>query len=182
MSGTIFSICSISAFSAQQGGSKRCRKECNKEQEKRELWQSRSRRCTWSRKLRQSLLQRRVRMRQVARENSEHPVSKVSNLIAQSAGKLVAEGSNQNDAASSSQVWLTDAKLSERARKLAAAATNQDPSFQEFARKLAAENLDINDEDDSKWPHNLRVSRANVPHLEKGLREFETTTQTRARR
>ena len=37
----------------------------------------------------------------------------------------------------------------------------------ERARKLAAENFDINDEDDSEWPHNLRISRANTPHLEK---------------
>ena len=35
----------------------------------------------------------------------------------QSAGKPAAGGSNQNDAASSSQVWLTDAKMSERAKK-----------------------------------------------------------------
>ena len=34
------------------------------------------------------------------------------------------------------------------------------------ARKLAAENSDINDEDSTKWPHNYRMSRANVPHLE----------------
>ena len=33
--------------------------------------------------------------------------------------------------------------------------------------KLAAENFDVNDEDDSKWPHNLRISRANFSHLEK---------------
>ena len=46
-------------------------------------------------------------------------------------------------------MWLTDAKMSER------------------ARKLAAEISDINDEDDSEWPHNCRISRANVPHLEK---------------
>ena len=51
--------------------------------------------------------------------------------------------------------------------KLAAAGTNQDQSFRERARKLAAENSDMNDEDDSKWPHNYRMSRANVPHLEK---------------
>ena len=58
--------------------------------------------------------------------------------------------------------------MSERARKLAAAGTNQDPSFQECAWKLAAENSDINDEDDSKrWPDNYCISRANVPHLEK---------------
>ena len=74
---------------------------------------------------------------------------------------------NQNDAASSSQVWLTDAKMNERAMKLTAARTNQNPSFPERARKLAVENLDINDEDDSKWPHNYRISRADVPNLEK---------------
>ena len=37
----------------------------------------------------------------------------------------------------------------------------------ESARTSAAENLDINDEDDSGWPHNLRISRTNVPQLEK---------------
>ena len=95
------------------------------------------------------------------------PSQQGSNLTGQSAGKPAAVGSNQNDAASSSQVLLTDAKMSERARKLAAAGTNQDPSFQERARKLAAENSDINDEDHSKWPHNYRVSRANVAHFEK---------------
>ena len=59
------------------------------------------------------------------------------------------------------------AKLSERARKLPAV--------------LAAENLDINDQDDSQWPHNLRVSRANVPHLEKvysNLRELKCEPET----
>ena len=91
------------------------------------------------------------------------PSQQFSNLIAHCAGKPAAGGSNQNDAASSSQVWLTDAKLSERAR----AGTNQDQSFQERARKLAAENSDINDQDDSKWPHNCRISRANVPHFKK---------------
>ena len=89
-----------------------------------------------------------------------------SNLTA-SAGKPAAGGSNQNDAASSSQVLLTKARVNERARKLAAARTNQYPSFQERARNFAAENSDINDEDDSKWPHDCRISRANVPHLEK---------------
>ena len=64
-------------------------------------------------------------------------------------------------------MWLKDAKLSERARKLAAAGTNQDLSFQECAKDFAAENSEINDEDDSKWPHKYRISRANVPHLEK---------------
>ena len=57
--------------------------------------------------------------------------------------------------------------MSERTKKLVAAGTNQDQSFQERARKFAAENSDINDEDDSKWPHNHRLSRANVAHFEK---------------
>ena len=75
------------------------------------------------------------------------PSQQGSNLIAQSAGKPAAGASNHNDAASSSQVWLTDAKLSERARKLASVDTNQDQSFPERARKLAAEDFDINAED-----------------------------------
>ena len=44
------------------------------------------------------------------------PCQQRSNLTAQCAGKPAARDSNENDAASSSQVWLTDAKLSERAR------------------------------------------------------------------
>ena len=52
-------------------------KGCNKEQEKNELWQSRSRRWTWSRRLRQAFLQRRVRVHQIVRGYSEHPVNKV---------------------------------------------------------------------------------------------------------
>ena len=170
MSGTICFIRSISAFSVQQAAPERCRQECNKEQGKRELWQSRSRRCTWS--------PRSAASSPTAPSSSASsrpgilraPSQQGSNLIAQCAGKPSAGGSNQNDVASSPQVWLTDAKLSERARKLAAADTNLDQNFPEHARKLAAENLDINDENDSKWPHNLRVSRANTPHLETNSR------------
>ena len=84
-------------------------------------------------------------------------------------GKFAAGGSNQNDAASSSQMWLTDAKIRESARKLAAAGTNLGQSFQERTRKFAAENSDINDEDDSEWAQNYRISRVNVPHFEKVL-------------
>ena len=58
------------------------------------------------------------------------PSQQGSNLIAQCAGKPAASGSNQNDAASSSQVWLTDAKMNERARKLVAVDTSQGQSFQ----------------------------------------------------
>ena len=39
--GIIFSVCSVSAFSALPAAPKRCRKECSKEQEKIKLWQSR---------------------------------------------------------------------------------------------------------------------------------------------
>ena len=49
----------------------------------------------------------------------------------------------------------------------AAADTSQSQSFPESARKLAAENVDINDEAHSKWPRNFRISRAYIPHLEK---------------
>ena len=58
-------------------------------------------------------------------------------------------------------------KVERTCEVFAAVDTSKGQSFSEGARKLAAENLDINDEDDSKWPHNLRVSRANVPHREK---------------
>ena len=75
-----------------------------------------------------------------------------SNLTAQCVGTPAAGRFKSNDAASSCQVWLTGAKMSERARILASADTNQDQSFQERAKKLAAENLDTNDEVDSKWP------------------------------
>ena len=77
MNEIIFSICSISSCSVLQTAPKRCPKECNKDQEKRELLHIRSQRWTWSRILRQALRQLRVRVHQVARRYSEHPVSKV---------------------------------------------------------------------------------------------------------
>ena len=73
------------------------------------------------------------------------PSQQGSNLTAQSAWKPAAGGSNQNDTASSSQVWQIDAKTNDSARKLAAARTNQDLSFEECTRKLAAENSEINE-------------------------------------
>ena len=165
MSGTIFSICSIPAFSAQQAPPKRCRKECNKEQE----------RIVPKSKPSMNLVSRCAASSPTAPSSStpsrpgilRAPSTQGSNLTAQCAGEPATGGSNQNDAASTSQMCLRDAKMSERARKLAAADTNQDKRFQERAGKLAAENFEVNDEDDSKWPHNLRISHANVPHLEK---------------
>ena len=107
---------------------------------------------------------------------------KGSNLIAQCAGKPAAGGSNQNDEASSSQVWLTDSTLSERARKVAAVDTNQDQSFPERARKLAAEKF--------RYQRRGRLEvAAQSPHIScqratprKSLLELATATQAQARR
>ena len=105
------------------------------------------------------------------------PSQQGSNLIV-SAGKLAAGGSNQNDAASRSQVWQRDPEMNERARRLAAAETNQDLSFQECAKKLAAENSEIIDDDDvgvaEQLPH---ISCLRSSSRESPL-EFATTTQT----
>ena len=173
MSGTVFSICSISAFSGQPAAAKRCGKECNKEQEKRKLWTLNMHGLVFQPTL--NLVSQTAASSPTAPSSSASsrpgilraPSQQGSNLIAQCDGKPAAGGFNSKCAALSSQMWLTDAKLSERARKLVAVDTNQDQSFPESARTLAAENLDINDEGESKWPHNLRISRADVPHLEK---------------
>ena len=68
------------------------------------------------------------------------PSRRGSNLKAQCAAKLAAGGvQNQHDAASSSRVWRTDAKLSERAMILAAIDTSQGQCVPESARKVAAD-------------------------------------------
>ena len=113
----------------------RCRKECSEEQEKKELWQSRS----WL-----NLVPRAEASSCTAPSSSASscqgtlgaPSQQRSNLIALSAGPL------------------------------AAADTRQSQSVPEIARTFAAKKFDINDEDHSKWPHNLRVSCADIPHLE----------------
>ena len=66
-------------------------------------------------------------------------------------------------------MWQADAMTNGSARRLAAAAAtgiNQHLDFQASARRLAAENSDIID-DDTEWPNNYRLSRAYVPVLEK---------------
>ena len=115
MSGKIFSICSISAFSALPVAPKWCQKECKQEQEK----------------------------------NCGKVEANVEPGLAY-CGKLF-HSAEFECIKSSGDTQSTQPAL----------------SFQECARKLAAENSDINDEDDPKWPHNYRISRANVPHLEK---------------
>ena len=149
MSGTVFFFCSKSAFLAQQAAPERCRKECNKEQDKKELWHSRSRRWTWFRVLWQAAPS------SSASSRSGDTQSTRSTRFESQQHSLCMEtcrwSSNHNDAASSSQVWLTDAKLRERARKLAAVDTSRGQRFPESARKRAAQNLDIIDEASTKW-------------------------------
>ena len=82
------------------------------------------------------------------------------------AGRLVAEHSNQNDAASSSQVWQSDAKTNASAGRLAATETNQKLDFQASVGRLAAEGSGIVDVD-LVWPNDFQISVACVPHLEK---------------
>ena len=101
------------------------------------------------------------------------PSQQGSNHTAQCAGKPAVGSSNRNDAASISQmwltdaklsasisqVWLTDAKLSERAMKLGAVDTSEGQSLPENAR-------DINDEA-TRSGRKISAYLANVPHLEK---------------
>ena len=175
MSGTIFSICATLPISALPAALKRCRKGYRKKGQERIVAKS---------KPTLKLVSRSAASSPAAPSSSvsnrpgilRAPSKQGSNLTTKGAGKLAAGGSNQNYAASSSQVWLTDAKTNDITRKLAAAGTNHDQSFQQRTRKFAAEKSEINDED-TEWPHSYRMSRANVPHL-----EFATTTQTQTRR
>ena len=82
------------------------------------------------------------------------------------AGKPAAEYSNQNDTASSSQVWQSDVKPNLSAERPAATETNQHLDMLARAEKPAAKGLDIVDVD-SEWPNNFQISVAYVPHLEK---------------
>ena len=65
----LFNISNFSSASYPEAMSKRMQEG--------ELWQRRSRRWTWSRVLRQAILQSRVRVHPIAQGYSEHPVSKV---------------------------------------------------------------------------------------------------------
>ena len=183
MNGIIFSICSISAFSAQQAAPKWCRKECNKKQEERELWRSRSRRWTWSRMLRQALLQRRVRVHQIVPGILRAPSQQGSNLTAQSAGKTAAEGSNQNGAASSSQVWLTDAKNERQCEETRCCGNEPGSEFSRMCketcrRKFRHQRRVV----DSEWPNNFHRFRVLRSTPRENLLEPATTTQKRSQK
>ena len=70
----------------------------------------------------------------------------------ESTEKPVARDSNQNDAASSFQVWQKDAERDESTRRLVA---------------LTAKNSESIEGNDTVLPRNFHISTAYVPHLEK---------------
>ena len=82
------------------------------------------------------------------------------------AGRPAAEESNQNDAASSAQVWQSDAKTNASAERPAATETNKNLDFQASAGRPAAEGSGVVNVD-SVWPNNFQMSVDYVPHLEK---------------
>ena len=86
--------------------------------------------------------------------------------LAACAGRTAAEDSNQNDAASSSQVWQSDVESNASAGRLAAEETNQNLDFLASAVKPAADGSGIVDVD-SVRPNNFHMSVARVPHLER---------------
>ena len=82
------------------------------------------------------------------------------------AGKLATEDSNQNDAASGSQVRQSDVKPNASARRPAATENNHILDLSASAGKPAAKGSDIVNVD-SEWPNNDQISAASVPYLEK---------------
>ena len=108
-------------------------------------------------------------MHQTVRGYSEHLVSKVC-FFKRVRGYPVATDSNQNEAASSSQVWQKDAERDESARRLVATATTQDfLNFRESSERLMAfmaEKSESIDGNDTVWSHNFHISTVHVPHLE----------------
>ena len=181
MSGTIFSVCSTLAISALPVALKQCRKECNQKQEKKIVAKS---------KPTLNLVSGYAASSPTAPSSSASsrpevlraPCQEGSNLMAHCAGKPAAGSSNQNDAASSFQVWLSDAKTNDSPRKVAAADMSQGLSFPESARKIAAEifghqrrgRLEVAAQSPRIW--SWRTT------LWESLLELEKTTQTRGRK
>ena len=87
-----------------------------------------------------------------------------------STGKLDAREHNQ-DAASSSQGWQTDAVLDEGTRKLVATEEDQErlKYLEDSAstRKLVASGNSGTEGNDKAWPHRLHISTNYVLHMEK---------------
>ena len=181
MSGTIFSICVTSAISEQllllrisalPAAQKRWRKGCKKDTEKKELWQSRSRRQTWFRRLKQVLRLCWVQMHPTVRGYSEHLVRKVDS--SRECGETRSERLKSKwRSVEFSSVAKRCRKGRESSRRLVATRTNQDllnvlESSQSMRRlaALRAENSESIDGNDTVWPHNIHTSTAYVSHLE----------------
>ena len=99
-----------------------------------------------------------------SRPRTLSPSSKDLGLIS-STGRLVARDSNQNDAASSSQVWQTNAETTSAGRTTAREAT-QDTDLSTSTWKRAAgdpKNVDTN----SEWQIDYQISAASQLHREK---------------
>ena len=167
----IFSLCSISAFSSLPAAPKRCRKRMQQVTgEERIVAKLKPTLAASSSTAPSSSAFHRPGMLRAPRQSLS---------LTASAGRLAAEDSNYDDAVSSSQVWQSDAKTNDSARRLAAAGTQQNLDFQDSARRFAAENSDIID-DDAEWPSDYRISRAYVSHFEKVYATLRQKTWSQA--
>ena len=124
-------------------------KNATRNRRKRE-WQNRSRRVELGLAYCGKLFYSRVRVHQIVRGYSEHPVSKVRISQHKVQGNLPLE---VQISMTQRRVLKCGYQMQKRTAvrgNLAAVGTTQFPSFPEYARKLAAANSDVNDEDDSK--------------------------------
>ena len=150
MSGTIFSVYSISAFSALPAALKQCRKGYRKKR----------RRNNYGKVKTLNLVSKTGASSSTAQSSSASNVSEILKAPSQSlslkacAGRPAAEDSNQNDASSSSQLWQSDAKTNASAERPAATETNQNLDFLASAGKPLAEGSGIVDVD-SVRPNNF---------------------------
>ena len=98
------------------------------------------------------------------------PSQQGSNFTAQRAGKPATGGSNQNDAASSSQVWLTDAKIEQTCEETRSCKNEPGSEFSttctEICRRKFRNQRRGRFEVAAQIPH---ASRFNVPHRERRL-------------
>ena len=83
-----------------------------------------------------------------------------------STGRLVAEDSNENDAASKSQVWQTGAKLNASVERPAAVETDQNLNLLACTGRPVAWDSKIANID-LEWPHEYEISADSVLHMEK---------------
>ena len=164
MNGIIFSICLILAFSALIAALGQCRKEHRKEQEKRGLWQSQSRRWTWPHLSRQVLRLCRIRLRRKA-QDAQGTLSKW--LV-----KYRETWEQENSIKTQRRVLKRGKKMQfESTRRLLATEEDQEhlnfPHDSISTRQFVASGNSETEDEDKNWPHNLHVSKDGVPHMEK---------------